>query len=268
MKKILSFNVLYWVLIPFLIFGIWSLSRYMTGFKSGFLGFAENKHFDVTVDFDISVSKILIQMGDKVKKGDTLVVGYQPEFDEYIQQADVQIEALQSRTVLSKAEISSNISVLEKEMVEKVSSLETKIKNAETESSFYKNLVENKDPSTTSGPQDSYIQSLNEEISKIRQSYQQLIAQYRRQLTLPESYQSVIRELGLKKTSAENKKKQLIIYAPFDGTIGNINVREGENVKSYTSIISLYEHTPPLVTGYLNERYNAGFSTGDSVNIS
>lgn len=267
MKSKFQFNAVYWVLIPALGAGIWFLAKDMSNYKKEFLGFAENKQSEINVDYDIVVRKIYVHTGDQIKKGDTLIIAEQSSFDEDLQNADQEIEGLKIKSLQSDAEIRQKISELETELSEKVASLETKIRNKESEMIFYKSLVTNtSEPS--SGPSDEYIKSINDEIATLKRTYRILTDAYRKQLTMPDVYTSDIKLIGTKKTYIESRKKKLYITAPFDGIVGNISVREGENVKSFSSMVSLYESSPPFATGYINERFTDGFELGDTVAVS
>lgn len=257
----INLNPLYWVLVPLLMLGLWQLNRAMTGYQSEFLGFAENKQSDINTDQDMQVTKVMVTYGAYVKKGDTLISGIKPDLDEEILQAGLAREELSSKIIKDREEITAGISRLQNELETREGSLQAKIDDARSESSFFKSLAGQQ------GTADE-VAHLEQELATVRASYGRLINRYREQLNAPSPVQSQIRQVEAKKNYAQNQKKRLSITAPFDGIIANVNVREGESIRSFTTIGSMYEPTPPLVIGYINEKHNTRLSVGDSVAVS
>lgn len=268
----IRFNLLYWLLIPVLCAALWMLQKDMNNHKNEFLGFAENKESEINLDFDVIMSKILVNTGDKVQKGQILAEAESFEFDEEIRQSAIQIKGLQIKTLENKSEIRAEIAKLEKDMTEKTAAILTRIKNVEADMQFYTSLhskvKSSSDTINSISPSQIMLENLREELAEIKGSYSRLISHYKKQLSVPESTEADIMKLGSQTGFLEQKKKKLSITAPYDGVVGTINVREGEHVKAFSGIISFYELTPPTVTGYLNEKFVAGFEKGDTVVLS
>lgn len=263
MDKIkIRLNPLYWVLIPLLLVGIWKLNQAMTGYQSEFLGFAENKQSDINTDQDMEVKKVWVTHGQSVRKGDTLISGIKPGLDEEILQATLTREGLAAKITKERQELNAEISRLQNELETKESSLQAKIDAARSESSFFRSLT-----GAQQGISDEAAH-LEKELSEVRASYRKLIHKYKEQLNTPNPVFSQIRQEDAKKEFAVNQKKRLFVTAPFDGIMANVNVREGESIRSFTTIGSMYEPTPPLVIGYINEKHNTHLSVGDSVSVS
>lgn len=259
----IKINPLYWVLVPLLVLGLWKLNKAMTGFQAEFLGYAENKQSDINTDQDMYITRVLVTLGDHVKKGDTLISGILPELDEEIRQTSLAREGLTAKMAKDREELMSEISRLQNELETKESSLRTKIDDAREERNFFRSLSGVSQPSSG-----SEVAILENELAEIRASYTKLIGHYREKLNTPNPVLSQIKQLDVKKEYITNQKNRLFIRAPFDGIIANMNVREGESIQSFSAIGSMYEPTPPLVVGYINEKHNTILTVGDSVWVS
>ncbi len=263
MKNILSrFNPVYWLLVPLLMVSTWKLSHIITGTQASFLGFAENKQSDINSDQDMLVVRVHVALGDHVKKGDTLIYGFKPELDEEIRQADLSKDGLYARIDKEAEEVKAEISRLQNELEVRESALEAKIEQAREESGFYSGLTGSK------ADKNPEVASLEKELTSVRESYNRLMTRYRQLQKSPNPVQSQIRQADARKSYAEARKRGLVITAPFDGIIGNVAIREGENIKSFTPIVTMYEPTPPMVIGYISEKNTSGISVGDSVVIT
>ena len=255
-------NPIYWVLIPAVLAGLWWLSHIITGYQSGFLGFAENKQSDINTDQDMYVVKIHVSLGDYVKKGDTLVTGMRQDLDEAIQQSTLTSQSLTAKIEKDRLELLTEIDRLRNEKETKSSAIQSKIDQAKEEINFFKNLTDSRvDP-------ENDIPSLEKELATVIESYDKLIEKYHVRLKTPNPIQAQILMEDAKKGAAERRKRQLIVTAPFEGIIGNLDIRENESIEAFTTLLSMYEPTPPIVVGYISEKYNSKISAGDSVLVS
>ena len=72
------------------------------------------------------------------------------------------------------------------------------------------------------------------------------IALYQKMIRQPKQTKTEKALYSDKKNYLQSEINKFQIIAPFDGVIGSINIREGEYVKAFTSLISFYEATPPM----------------------
>ncbi|MBK9257844.1 MAG: efflux RND transporter periplasmic adaptor subunit [Saprospiraceae bacterium] len=268
----LKFNILYWILLPLILLLIWFMNRNVSNQKYEFLGFAENKQSEINVDFDIEITKIHVNVGNKVKKGQLLAEVDKKQIDEELKAIESIKQGLVLKNNISKAEIQTEISKLENRMNEEVTLLRSKLNSITSDAEFYKQLAGKTGIVDTDlsekNPTSVYKENLETEIKTITNSYSNQISAYKKLLVLPSSIISEIDNLNTQKAFLKSQQQKFRITAPFDGIVGNINVREGENVKAFTSLITFYELTPPFVTGYLNEKYTANFENNSKVRIT
>jgi multidrug resistance efflux pump len=112
------------------------------------------------------------------------------------------------------------------------------------------------------------INSLKSEIMEIEKSNNNLIL----------AFQNLAKE-NLRKRADENKlsatknyliseRDKLLILAPFDGLIGNINCKEKEFIPSQTTLVAFYESSPSSAIAYIHESLSVGINIGDSLIIT
>ncbi|MBK8346786.1 MAG: hypothetical protein IPL08_03895 [Saprospiraceae bacterium] len=268
-----KFNIFYWVILPLLIFSLYYLTGKLKLSHREYFGFAENKQSEINLDKDVIISKILVKTGEKVKKGQLLITVNNPDMSQEISQISLAMGGLKIKNDLSKSELEAEIFKLEKERDIRIGELQAKIKNIEQEDGFYKSLLTNNDVGASKdlnikNPNEQQILTIQGEISDIRFSYDSNISHYRKMISQPKET-AVSREIyDGKKKYLTSELQKFNITAPFDGVVGSINVREGENVKAFSSMISFYESTPPMVLAYIQEKFDLNIKVGDSVMIS
>jgi multidrug resistance efflux pump len=87
-------------------------------------------------------------------------------------------------------------------------------------------------------------------------------------ITGSQPYKAELGRLQNEQKMYEKEQERLRIYAPSNGLVGSIQCKEGENVSSFTTLISFYEQNPNLVVGYVHESLITGVQIGDSIQVS
>jgi multidrug resistance efflux pump len=270
MRKI---NIFYWIIFPLSLYAIYSLNIKLRLSHEEFYGFAENKQNEVNLDKDVTVSKIYVKTGDQIRKGELLMRVFNNEMKEEINQLDVAIGGAQIKTDQNIAEIRAEILGLEQEKSNKMAELQSKINVAEKDFAFYSTLMKNNagknvDSATDiQNPKVEYIKNLREELISVRVSYDNQISHFRKMISAPQETRTLKNQWNIKKNYLKAEEGKFDVVAPYDGVVGNINVREGENIKAFSSLVSFYESSPPLVLGYILEKYDVRLNIGDSVSI-
>lgn len=270
MQKI---NIFYWIIFPLSLYAIYSLNIKLRLSHEEFYGFAENKQNEVNLDKDVTVSKIYVKTGDQIRKGELLMRVFNNEMKEEINQLDVAIDGAQIKTDQNLAEIRAEILGLEQEKSNKLAEIQSKINVAEKDFTFYRTLMKNntgRNVDTVTdiqNPKAEYIKNLQEELTSVRVSYDNQISHFRKMMSAPQETITLKNQWNTKKNYLKGEEGKFDVVAPYDGVVGNINVREGENIKAFSSLVSFYESSPPVVLGYILEKYNVQLNIGDSVSI-
>lgn len=263
-------NSLFYIITLAVIVGLlWFFVQKLSMNHNEFFGFAENKQTEINLDKDIVVKRILVRKGEKVKQGQLIMQVVNKEVEQEISQLNLSIEGVKIKSDLTQAEIQGEVLDLVRQKELKLSELSTKIAASESEINFYQELLGNKATAdeVRNHPASNHIQQLKSEAKRIEEQYDMLISHYKKLLNQP-------KETFMQKNLLENKRNNLNqqmamfdVVAPYDGVIGNLNVRQDEFVKAFTSMMSFYESTPPFVTGYIQEKYDVKLEIGDSVAI-
>jgi len=264
-------NIFYWLIAPLLFYSVFLLLDKLRLSHKEYFGFAENKQSEINLDKDVHIVKILVKTGDKVNKGQLLMTVNNSEIREEINQLSLAVDGLKLKNNLTTQELKLEMLKLERERDIEIISLRTQISHLQQEDAFYKSLMDNKNVSNEKevkeNPNQAFISQLNQEINIVRQKYDSNIAQYKKMMMQPKETVAEKDQYVGKKLQLNSELSKFNITAAFDGLIGSINVREGENVKAFTSMISYYESTPPLVLGYVQEKFDFKINAGDSVSI-
>ncbi len=234
-----------------------------------FFGFAENKQTEINLDKDVIVKKIAVKKGEKVKKGQLLMQVSNIDIVQEITQLNLSIAGIKIKNDLTATEIQGEILDLIRQKELKLSEINTKINASESEMKFYKELLSatNEKVNLQNHPSEDYISQLKNEAERINGQYDQMIEHYQKTLVQPKETMTQRSMMQEKINSLNQQLTMFDVVAPYDGVIGNINVRQDEFVKSFTSMMSFYESTPPYVTGYIQEKYDINIVSGDSVFI-
>lgn len=267
-------NYFYWVLIPLCIYLLYELNLSLSLTSNNFYGFAENKQTEINLDNDVVVNQIVVKSGDKIKKGQLLMKVFNPRVMEEINQLNTSMEGIKIKDNLNDKEIKAEILALDKEKNNKIAALQTELKILKEEADFYLQLVDNSQKVNSdstiasSNPLNAKISSLKEEIENIKNGYSSLMNHYSNLLKDPKESRTLYKQWENKKTAVMEQISKFDILAPYDGVVGSVNVKEGEHIKAFSSLISYYEASPPMVLAYVPEKYNVILNIGDDVLIN
>lgn len=79
--------------------------------------------------------------------------------------------------------------------------------------------------------------------------------------------QSEYDDLVKEKDYLEKKKKNLYVFSPADGVVGQINFKVGEKVDAFVTLMSLANSSPTFVTGFINEGMDVSLVEGQQVKV-
>jgi multidrug resistance efflux pump len=266
-------NILYWLVLPALVYGIFLISQNFSHQADTFYGFAENKETQITLEHSLTVNQIAVTPGQFVKKGDLLMVVTRTELDLKMSDVVHTISELEARNHINRAELQSNINRLKAQRVGKVSDIQSRIQAIEAEMALNGLLVKDlnsiklSEAATINNPNMLKINALKEEMRLVVQPLDIEIAHFDNELKSANPMQSEINRLKNQQAFFNNEQKKLSINAPSDGLVGFIPCKEGENISSFTTLISFYEQSPNLVIGYVHESLVVQIEVGDSLNV-
>lgn len=265
MKK---WNLFYWIVAPALVLVLYYLSNQFSLSHDEYYGEAEARQTEINLDQDVLVKAIYAETGQKVKKGDTLLVAENKDVNENIEQLDFQRKGAEAEMALEKAGTDAKIFELQQEKQTKLAELQTKYNTARAEVDFFRRLAGNQTKTTTTEhPNQALLTSLQEEMKKTGEEYDRQIDHLRKMKQQRGRYTWTKEQLARSRKHLQQHQQAFIVTAPYDGIVGHINVRQGEHVESYTSLITFMEPNPSEVKGYVPEKYTVNIRVGDTVAV-
>jgi multidrug resistance efflux pump len=266
LKKI---NILYWLVLPFLLFLCYYILNGYDSKIADFFGYTENKETEINLDYSAVVDKIHVMQGQQVKKGDLLLEMSKKSFDKEIENLNQSIAILNNKNSINAAEIRTAIEKVIAEKSQKIGQLKNEVAIEESKLTYNKSLLSS---NVTVGeneklihPIQEKINSLKKEIDNTESSSNKIIDAYNLLLQKMRSTDVEAKTYLTSKDYIIEERNKLKILAPFDGLIGNINVKGSEFVQAFTPLLSFYEKSPGNVVGYVHESLSLKINTGDSV---
>lgn len=79
--------------------------------------------------------------------------------------------------------------------------------------------------------------------------------------------QSELNDLAKEKDYLGRKKRELYVFSPDDGVVGQINYKMGEKADAFTTVLTLSNNSPTFVTGFVNESLDLSLTEGQVVKV-
>jgi len=261
------FNILYWLMLPLVLLAIYTFSIKLRISYKEYFGYAENRHSEINLDRDVVVTRVHVQTGQRVSKGQLLLEVRNQDMSQEISQLHLSLQGVRIRADLTEAELQAEILDLQRQRDLRLSELNTRISTAENEVAFYRELSGLSGGSVPDQrhPGETLIAQLKAESAQIKSQYDQLIAHYQKIRSQPKTTLTEGELMQMRQSAIAEKLREFQVLAPYDGIVGNIHGMEGEYIPAYTSLISFYEMTPPTVTAFIQEKFDIRVQIGDSV---
>ncbi|HYF66668.1 MAG TPA: biotin/lipoyl-binding protein [Ohtaekwangia sp.] len=229
--------------------------RYFKGSGHGSVGIAYAKERNINSEKSAIVKSIPVIAGQEVKAGDLLVQLTSNELEIEIHRLENKLVILRSEQAEKRKVAASKIDLIRSENSIRTQELSTEISESEGELELNRQLITSfkldKD-SVVTHPAEMKINALKEQrrrheetalirIEDVRNDNQMDLRNLENEIKLLE------KELEL----FEQEKIKLSKYATTAGVISNVFVKEGEQIQSYTSLLSVNPLHPTTVVGYL-----------------
>lgn len=252
----MSRNWFYWLIALLFIAMLFISSRYFKGSGTSSVGITYAKEYKINAEKSALVKSIPVVSGQEVKTGDLLV-------DLTSQTLEIDIDRLTNRIVALKSEVAekaklaaSEIAYIKAAQGVDIEELNADINQAESEYQLNRQLtkefVSAKDTTfNTINPLDVKISSLKKQKSRREEAVgikvKDILQEKETEQQLLENQINLLnRELEL----LHDERKKLSKYATADGVIGNVYVKQGEQVDAFNSLLSVNPKHPTTVIGY------------------
>ncbi len=240
-----------------------------------FYGFAETDESEINFNYPVEIQRILVQPGDKVKSGETLLIVTRARSKDQLADQDFRIDELRAESRLTKGKIASDIEELGVDYARDLATLRAKRKEISSEAAYREQLLKAvlETPSGTTpsySPVQDQLADIDRQLEELEQSYRQQRAALQREQNLSEKPFDV--EMSrLRAEQQFDASQEEVVYeikAPGDGVIGSINAKIAEHKSSFAPLINFYEPNPSQVKGYIHEDRILEAKVGDKIKIT
>ena len=272
MKKI---NILYIIALGVL-FVLFKMGGQYARQSVTFFGFAENKETQINMNHPVEVKTIHVIPGQQVKKGDLLLEVAHTDVDLKLDKVNFDLAELSAKERLWAADLRSKITQLEAQKLNKYNEIQAKIETIEMEIAFNRTLIKGLNSVTISeaeledknDPKKLRINQLQKELASVVVPLDVEIKRLKQELyTMGNPYKVQMEKLANDQKYYAAEQEKLDILAPTDGLIGNIHVKNAENLSSFSTLITFYEEKPTLVEGYVHESLILKVAIGDTIEV-
>jgi multidrug resistance efflux pump len=265
-------NWFYGLIVLLFVAMLYISAKFFKGSSSSAVGIAQAKEYKINSEKASLVKGVAVVPGQQVKAGDPLMELSSSELE-------IEIDKLTTRISIMKAEreekakmVESDIAyiradegVAQEELVAEIEQTKGELQlNRELTRSFTKDTVQRK----TVNPLQIKINSLQTQHKRLQQSIDIRVSDLQKKHAMDQVQQTnQIRLLEQELDLMHQEKKKLSKFAVADGVIGNVFIKEGEQVNAFTPLLSIIPLQPTTVTAYLIGNKNVGIGVGSSVSI-
>lgn len=267
-----TFNWFYALII--LLFGgmLFVSAKYFKGSTSSSIGIATAMEYKISSEKSAVVKSVHARAGQQVKAGELLMELTSTELEIDMDKLSSRIHVMKAEQVAKSKKVESEIAFIRAEEGVKDEELVSEIEQTKSELDLNKDLTRTlaNDTTTATGtsPLDVKIKSLRAQQRKHQQATDIRITDLQKeheleQVQLINQIRLAERELELMK----EEQKKLSKYAVADGVIGNIYVKDGEQVSSYMPLLSVTPLRPTTVVAYLVGPKTNEYTVGAAVSV-
>ncbi len=266
MKKI---NILYVFWIIALILFIWLMLNLKTQVTKTIFGTATTQVYSMNVEYATIVNECKVHQGDRVKKGDTLLVLLRGEMDKSISDVFSMINQLDVDRNAKNQILDKEEAIFNAQQASKISAINAQITILEKEIEIQNNLlyaIGQEKTKPTNNIKQLELAGLKESLEQLRiQSIEQKKSYNTQREGNNKSYEA---RLATNKNDIDYyqlEKHKMIVVAPCDGIVDNVYVLPKDMAPQYKELIRINSVTPNRVTGFIHESMAIPFQLGDSV---
>ena len=230
------------------------------GSGKSWVGVAEAKDYTISSEKQATVHSIHVVQGQAIHAGDTLIQLSSVSLVQDIEKLENRIGLLQSEKKEKQSLVKSDLALLNSSHSIEVNQLGKEIKEAQSELQLNKSLtadlkLNNRQPQAS--PLEEKIKSLEEEIVLRNKSLQIKTSDINQKNDANQSLlQNQIQLLQNEWSILKRENLGLVKVAASDGVVASIPVKQGEEVDSYTNLISILPKSPSSAVGYLQAEKN------------
>lgn len=235
-------------------------ARFFKGSGKSSIGITKGKEYKINSEKSSLVKRVHVVPGRQVKAGDVLVELTSNELEIDIDKLTNRIAVLKSEQHEKSKLVESEIAYVKAQHGITIEEIDTDIEQIQSKMELNRNLAREFAPvasDTTSvnlsrNPQQAKLKSLEQQKAKHRQAMAIKIEDIRQENRTEQSL--LVNQIRLLERELEllaEEKKKLSKFAATDGVVENVYVKDGEQVDSFTPLLSINPVRPSTVVGYL-----------------
>ena len=237
-----------------------------------FFGIAGSREQSISFQHPVEILHIAVVEGEEVEQTTPLVEVRR--YDLISKQAIIEdnITELKSRHSESLAATRAKLESLRAQQQAELVEIDTQIQSLESRHTLNLSLMKDisgADPSgenSHASPLLAEVDGLKEKRSLIKMSLQAQIDNLENQLeTDLRPADAQIAELEKRKTELQRQAEDLKVSAKFNGSIGSVLYKPGEQVRPFSPILTLHSSFPSFIKGYIHEELLNDVAVGQPV---
>jgi HlyD family secretion protein len=255
---------------------LWISATYFRGSDYSSIGITQVKEYKINSEKSALIKSVHVVPGQQVKAGELLLDLTSAELEMNIEKTFNRITLLKIEQQSKARLIQAQVDYLHADLGIPLEEIETEIEQTKSEIQLNKKLTKelalNSDTSVwneADNPLQVKVTSLKKQRTKHKQAIVIKETDIRQEGFIDQQQlnnQISLLEQELELLKAE--KSKLMKYATADGVVKSVFIEPGEQVNSYTPLLSITPVSPTMVTGYLAGKNNNAFVVGDSVRVS
>lgn len=269
MKKI---NLLYvfWVLALLIFFMI--MRNLNTQGSRTIFGIAFSESYSLNVEYATIVTDRRVQTGDRVKKGDTLLILHRSEMERDLEDRLASINLLEVERDSKNELLNKEIAIFTALQNSRESEILAQIKIVTQELQIQKNLLQSIGDSKSK--MENNVKQL--ELDALKESQQHLQLKTNQQLNAYESQRVAnnnsctahVAQLKNDLNYFSQEQHKMFVLSPCEGIVEAILVLPNDIVPQYKELVRVNSITPNKVTGFIHESVATPFNLGDTVMLA
>lgn len=246
------------------------LTRFLQYESSRFLGIADNSEQTISFSYPVEIVQNLVIEGAEVRQGQPILEVRRPDLSAKVTFIDDQIQAatsLHQKTVENtRAHLEELAAKRSADLAELDVQIETLRARRVLNEKLLKDISGNKAIKPFKNPIMTELRGLAEQRRHLQDSFNTQIANLKSQLESENGrFKVQIAESLDRKIELERQLSDLVVRAKFDGRIGSVNFKSGDQIAPFETILTVHGSTPLFVKGYIHENVYNQLSIGQKV---
>lgn len=268
----MRFNFFYLVVL-LLGLSMFFLFRPPTTETLSFYGFAESAETTINYNYPVVVDRVLVRPGQEVAAGEPLLDISRRKSKETLADQQFRIAELHAEERLWRQRKENELNQIRQSSEDKLAGIDARLIALRRELAYKRSLAEGLTTITAGEaeyqPLENEIEDLEAERARWSTGRELKETSLNEEIRLGNNpYREQIRRLEAEASFEEDQKVQpFTVTAPAAGLVGNVNVREGEHLQSYSTLLTFYEPHSNIVRGYVHEDQITNVGLGDALEV-